>query len=62
MFTVDKNLKTQYAVHISDTLVTLKRSQGHQARYESVLREQGLKRAMFERPRLNCVREKKSQC
>ena len=44
--------------YVSDTLVTLKQSQGHQTCHENVDPEQGYNHAKFERPRFNSVKEK----
>ena len=50
----------QFAVYISDTPVTLKQSQGHQAWNENVDLKQGYNHAKFERSCFNSV-GKKSQ-
>ena len=53
-----QNLKTHFAVYVSDIPVTLKQSQRHQFWYELVDPKQGYNCAKFERLRLNSVREK----
>ena len=49
----------QFAVYISDTPVTLKQSQGHQAWNENVDLKQGYNHAKFERSCFNSVRKKR---
>ena len=49
MFTVDKNLTTQFAVHDSDTPVIMT-GQGHQTWYESVDNKQVHGHAKFQIP------------
>ena len=50
--------KKQFAVHDSDTSVTLKQGQGHQTWYILVDPKQGYNNAKFENPRLTSVCEK----
>ena len=49
--------KNQFAIYNSDTPVTLKQGQGHQAWYE-LDPMQGYKNVKFENPHLYSVREK----
>ena len=51
----------QFAVVDSDTLVTLKHSQGHQTWYELVDPKQGYKKAKLKKPRLNNVHERDNE-
>ena len=58
--TVDKNLKTTttyFAVYVSDTPVTLKQDQGHQAHHDNVNPEQNYNHAKFEIYRFYGVQE-----
>ena len=48
----------QFAVYISDTIVTLKQSQGHQTYSDKLDPKQGYNHAKFERPCFNSVPEK----
>ena len=57
---MDKNLKTHYAVYVSDTPVTLKQSQSHQSWNESVNPNQSYNHAKFKRPPLNSAQEKEN--
>ena len=52
---MNKNLKSQFAVYISDTPVTLKQRQGHQIYNENFVTKQGYNHAKFERSRFSGV-------
>ena len=53
-----QRLNTKHAVYISNTLVILKQSQGHQTKNNYVDPKQGYNLAKFERSCHNGVREK----
>ena len=56
--TVEKTLKTQFTIYISDTPVTLRQSQVHKTYNENVNPKQGYNHAKFERSCFNSVQEK----